>query len=68
MKINNQLNKIKFKNVEKLYLNNNKIFSIDGLRRLSFKNLKILSVYDNLITKIEKLDNCAFIPSLTELY
>ena len=63
-----KLSKIHFKIAEELYLNNNKISSIDGLINSNFNNLKILSVHDNNISKIGKLANCSFIPTLTELY
>jgi len=63
-----KLSKIHFRIAEELYLNNNKISSIDGLINSNFNNLKILSVHDNNISKIGQLANCSFIPKLTELY
>ena len=64
----NKLCKIKFENVDILYLNNNKIINIDALSYSTFHTLKILRLQNNVIAKLGRLGTCDFLSQLTELY
>ena len=64
----NSLAKIKFTNVQNMWLDNNYIFHIKGLINSSFDNLKILSIHDNKISNIDAFQRFRFTPSLSELY
>ena len=59
---------IKFKCVQKLYINNNSIYHLNDLPNSSFDHLRILSLHDNNLKNLDPLGRCKFLPFLTELY
>ena len=52
--------KIEFKELKKLYLNDNNIANIDALKNAKFENLKILDLGNNKITDINILEKVNF--------
>ena len=47
---------VKFKEIQELYLNNNKITNIEVLAKVQFQQLKILNLNTNLISDINILE------------
>ena len=63
----NSLGKVDLRNLKNLFLNNNKIISIDIICQISFPNLTELNLSSNQINSIETLVK-SNLPSLKELY